>query len=724
VATPASPPLALEGRELLIRLSRAVQRATIYPANHPAVRGTTGPFFEAAAAHLKLHPQVIVGVTRERVLVGTGDAPPVEYESSWLSRRLSARGIASIAFNPNLTADEAVRLVTWLAGGDELGPDSPAPHFDGAVVSAVDFAHVRFHEAPLEAAESVEAAMVWQSISQTLVGEWHNLVGELPPAPVDVARCALEAIDGHEGTGVRGLASRLFGLGAEIAALPPVVQDAVKQRLGEFVAALTPELRGQLLTVVSSDDPGKIEVLSQLVDRLPRAQVIEVIHNLEITRGGSNHKFLDLMVKLVSVAASDPALAEAVDERCRQQGLPPDLAYLDAPEVKRVLEEMFAVPREVLGPVSPDEYQSRLESLTYTAAGLPRQYDPGRQVDPQATDTVSMQVALIALQVMDGGSTGDKVASLSRLERELPHFLAAGRFDTLAKVYEASQQVFESGAAVDDAVSAQAGAIEEFFRRPETTAAVVEAFTNDDVPGNAPLHVLARAGGPKMAEAALLAIMGSREPAGRRRLTAALHTLDPDVVRSVLAAIYHREPGKARALLAAVSSDDAPVPAEVALIFVGDNDPGVRLDSYRLLLAGSLTPARFESLVRRALDDVSPRIIDLALGQLEKRSPMPGARALGEFLSDASAARWERQQRRAVELLARSGDAAACAALATSLDTRHRRFDAPSRRVSLAMATALGGCEDAVAQAASRAYRRSPAGMLGRLLGDARRGAP
>lgn len=721
--TVAGPPASRPGQELLIHLSRAVQRASIYPPGHPAVRGASLLLHNAVATLLEEVSQVAVGVTRERVFVGIGRDSPNEFEPSWLSRRLAARGIASVAFDRGLVSDEAMRLVSWLALSDELVPGVAPPAFTGALVVPIDFSHARFRDAPMQRDDEAEADVVWRAMAQTLVGDWEGLGGDTPPAPADLARRALELIDRYEGTGAGELAGRLFGLAPDVAALSPEVQDTVKRRLGEFVAALSPELRLQLLTVVPADDPSKLDLICQLLDRLPSAQVIEVIQNVQFSRGDTNHKFLTLMVKLVNVAAASPVLAEAVEERFSREGLPVDIAYLEAPDVQRVLEELLAKPSQPLEPWTPEAYEAQLNALARPSTVVSRRRASDRYVDPLSADLVALEVGHIALQLLDDAHAAERVACVARVERDLPRFLDAGRFDTLVRAHESTTRMLADGRAEDPRTIAHARAVEKFFPLSDTVGVVVGAIANGTLASGATLSTIAAASGPPLVEALVDATADTGDPGPRGRLAEALLSLDPDVVRSVVKAVYRREREKACALLAALSGLPGQAFADVALLYVTDREGSVRLDAYRLLFNGGLSPARFDSVARRALADADAGVVDLALHELAAQPPAGRTGILGEFLASRSASRWERQHLRAAALLGEAGTPEAKTALADVLDRSRWRLGAAARRVAFAIAERLDADEDEAVVAAVRGYRRSAAGVLGRLLGQGRGGS-
>ena len=109
--------------------------------------------------------------------------------------------------------------------------------------------------------------------------------------------------------------------------------------------------------------------------------------------------------------------------------------------------------------------------------------------------------------------------------------------------------------------------------------------------------------------------------------------------------------------------------------------------------------------------------MDQAVAEAGRRVPLVGARTLATFIADRDAERFEQQQVRAVGVLAAARSSEARGQLMAVLAQRHSKLDAPSRRVSRVVADVLanGGPTEA---AAAKAWRRSPAGLLSRVMGD------
>ncbi len=708
-------------RDLVTRLARAIQRATIYPPGHPSIRSATMPLVEAL--HGIDAPHVLIGFTSERVFVGLDPRDAQPFDLPWLSARLNARGLSSLRIEPRIAPDEAGRLLEWLAGDEDLLSAQELPIFDGAVVTRVDFAAVRFREKAAESASSDSPSdLAWTVLSRELAGDWVDgpRIG-LRLDPVELARLVREAIERHEGTGISELGTRLGLAGTRLAALPEDVQGALKSRLVAFVAALPVDLRTQLLSVAPDDDPARLELLAGLVDRLPSALVLEVIQGARLSAGGSSRQFLSFMVKLASVAATEPVLADAFEQTCASAGLPRDLVYLGGAHLARVLGDLLEARAGAVAGIAPDDYQRQLDEIGTSSRPGHRGYDCARHVAPDDEVMVARQNARIALQLLrtTGMDPADQAICLDRLSRELPAWTGGWQADVLAQVAELAVALGDPGTSPPPVLE-KATALAAWFEQPAMVDAVLarlDAVTDEPSPD---LLLVARAGGRVLAGALLASVAQSAVIAERQRRARTLGWLDGDVVRQVVAEAYRRAPRQARTLLSALAAGgSAAALIDIAALFLEDADPMLRHEAFRLLLEAPIGATRVEALLRRGLEDPEPRIVHLAIDEAARR-PRAGARPLAAFLGARLPESATAAQLRAVRTLAAMGDGEARHALCTALEVRQHRFDPASRATALAIAQALDVSGDVRGRAAVKAWRRSPGGLLARLLGGGR----
>src|SRR5437867_8355989 len=88
--------------EALVRMARAVQKATIYPDGHPAVPGAVDVFLAALKQALEDRPVLTIGIASDRFLL---EGEPIAEKHGvlpWLAQFLHERGLASIDLNRGL----------------------------------------------------------------------------------------------------------------------------------------------------------------------------------------------------------------------------------------------------------------------------------------------------------------------------------------------------------------------------------------------------------------------------------------------------------------------------------------------------------------------------------------------------------------------------------------------------------------------------------------------
>ena len=683
------------------------------------------PVVEALAHLLETVPTLLLVFTSEGVFVGTHPEDVQPHEATWLSSRLTARGVASLAFAGGLSEEDAQRLIAWLATDEELRPRVEAPSFGACVITGIDYSRAQFREAPATREHGLPAALAWRGVARSLTDDWSSPDSEVPSTPDELAHRVLGMLERQEGAGVGELNQRLVGVTSQLAGLSDDVRAAVKGRLAEFLGALTPELRERLLTATPRDDAPKLDLLTQLVDRLPRSCVVDMVSHLKFERGGSTHQFMALILKLTGIASGDSAVAEALASRCRREGLPLDPASLNAPQAQQALEQVLTPRAGDVDDINPREYQAQLEALSTKdlRRGRPASASD-RHSDPRDARCVSGQAARIALYLLQSseGEDGDTEVCLARVQQEFPHQLAERRLDLLGEAAGVFQLVAQTGVR-DSAVVHRAQAGLEFFASAAVVDEVVAFAESAADPASGPLMVLARAGGVAGAEAVLTRL--SRRPAREvaSRLGALLGGLNPPVCRSALRGLYHRAPSVARPIVSALLAvGGGPTLAGLGQELLDDADAAVRADACRLAFS-SPGAVQVEAVLARALQDDDARVAEVGIDAVEHHETLLGASALWAFLAARRPASVALLQHRLVRVLARHPAPRARLILIDALGHRQSRFDRAGRLLSRSIAVALertGGMDGA---AAVNAWRRSPAGLVSRLLGDVAGGA-
>lgn len=704
-----------------MRLNRAVQRATIYPAGHPSVELAVRPVVEALSAVMAHTTSVSLLASRRQVLVACGERAAEAHEVPWLSGRIVDRGVASLVIRRALAPADAEALVGWLAAppGDAAAPRIPGVDFTWRDYAAAQFSdEANAHEAP-------DALLVWQQVVHGLTADWLALltgdeasplgprIEQLVEDPVELARFVRRTLFAQEGTGIAALAERLVSVGGRLAAMDEVGQAIVCRRLAAFITELAPELRGQLLRITPGDAPEKLQLLSQVIDELPRTLVLEVIEQMDVGGAAGPPPLLSLFTRMVQRSSGDPYLERALGDALSRSGLPPDVVGLSEAAVREALEAAFR--RSDADPSMNDDYQRQIDDLS--AAPLDAASIINDERLSHTPEALSRQVSRIALALVASAPGHDDAPWLVRSALgAAPAALADRDVDylgTLAQVALALEHEAESPKGIEIAAAAMA-----FFERPETIACLLDAATDTGRSAPASLSDLLRAGGSAAADAALAALAATTSAEVKTRLSDLLSRVEPERLKTVLATARAKYRIPAPALVALLCHERMSNGAALAELFLGDADADVRHEAFRIAFRGELSEAKLERLARRALEDADPRVAELGVIEVGARDPAIACRVLDLFLGQPSTASLEPSQRRAVSVLANDRGAAAGAALADALAHRGRRFDAPSRRVSRLVERELERRGDELARRAAARWRRSPAGIVSFFLRD------
>ena len=132
-------------RDAVIRLTRLVQRAAIYPAGHPTVRLLLAPFLDATAPFT--HGMPLTLAVRKRPPDCRGGRPPrQEHESKWLAGQLHGRGVAP-CHRRRRRCRRAPGFARWLSGPASAGEKPSMP--GGFAICYVDYTGAAYDEAPV-----------------------------------------------------------------------------------------------------------------------------------------------------------------------------------------------------------------------------------------------------------------------------------------------------------------------------------------------------------------------------------------------------------------------------------------------------------------------------------------------------------------------------------------------------------------------------------------------
>ena len=702
----AAPAAGLEqqARSVLARLSRAVQRASIYPAGHPAVAHGLAPLVDTLAAMVADGP-VSLAIGRTRILIAIGTNPPTEHESPWLAARLFDKGVSAIVVEEVIDVQEVFRLVGWLAGAAHGAPED-RPEIPGVRLSRFDGSRIRFTETDAPAAEPTpETSIAWQALTASL-SDIADLSGADRQDPVVLADRIRESILASEGTGISDLSGRLVSLHDQLLELDQDTREGAARKLASLIERLMPELRGSLLVVRSHDEPKKVELVNDVIDYLSSPVIHHVVDNLGVEQVPVPPAFDRFLRKLARLSLSDPSLADGLDQQFQQAGLPISLLAGASTDPRRPFTEL--PPAADSKTFVPEPYRARLDELTRTPADAVASA-PDR--DPTDPINVDRHIARIARLEAGRETLIDELPVYLRFLIQLvPRELSRQGLDPLAETADLMNRLAAREDLPADSKALVDGTL-EFYRQPATVEAILTAIAAAPPTSSGAAGLLLSAGGRESARVAVEWLKSAQDLAARERVAAAVAEIDPAVFREIVAAEIHSNRRLAEAMAGALPSIEPTRGIELAFQLAGNAATEVRRRAFAWLLATPLTANKLGLVMQRALDDIDPRVVVVGLEGAEAR-PSPGAtEALLKFIHRRSKPKLRPLQARAVNILSISGPEAV-KGLARALGARRVMCSARARRLSLCMAAALSRSHEPGAKAAARAWRTSLASVI------------
>ncbi len=679
-----------------------MQRATIYPPGHPAVSHGMGPLVEALAT-LVAGGSVSFAIGRTRILVACGSNPPTEHESPWLAARLFDKGTSAVAIDDVIDAQDVSRLVAWLAG---TGSADDRPEIHGVRLSRFDGSRLKFHESETGPPEpTAEAAMAWQALTSSLI-DVADLSNEDRQDPAILADRIRQAIEASEGTGIADLSGKLISLHDQLQELDRDSREVAAKKLASLIERLLPELRGTLLVVRSDDEPKKVEFINDVLDYLSVPVVHHIVENLGVERVPVPPAFDRFLRKLARLSLSDPSIAEGLDHRFQQAGLPISLLAGAAPDERRPFNE---IPEGVDSQqFVPEQYRTRLEELSHggtQAAGTAIGDDP---TDVTALDRHTARIA--RLEAGRDASSPDAAVYLRCLREMAPRELSRRGLDSLAETANLMMDLVAKPELAGEARPIVESCL-EFYRLPATVQSMLEAIAEAPPTLAGAAGLLLSAGGAESARVAVDWMKSGNDATAREHVGAALAAIDPGVFHDIVAPDLNTNRRLAEALAGALPAVEPSRAIDLAFQLASNHTVDVRRKALIWLLATPLTSSKLGLVLQRALDDIDPRVVLVGLEAAEQR-PSPGAtEALLKFIHRRGTSKLRPLQARAVNVLGASGPEAA-KGLAKALGARRVMCTAKARRLSLCMAGALGRSAEPGARAAARAWRTSLASLV------------
>ncbi len=716
-ATEPGPLRRPDGRigEALVRLNRAAQRASIYPSGHPAIPAAVQAFVLSLGAALDERPVLLVGVASDRLVVEGVSLDERKPALSWLTEQLRDRGLASFAIDRGVAEAELVRFVEWLARplptARSEGP--PDISFAGIALARIDYGKARFVDSPT--AKAQDPGHLWEALASSLTAGWYHDDAPLPEDPLALAQELSAHVLRNEGVGAASLLARIEATGAHLPNLTDSVRAKVKRRLSAFVAGLTPDLRSQLLRVDGDASRQKVDFLGELMDDLPDTLVMEVLADIDLGGGPPPRHFLNLFNKLIGVAAQDPLSRELAETKLQSLGLPAGLTELEPARIEGALREVFDARADY---ENPEAYQQRLEGLSREGPEATVRYGSVHYRDPRDRAGLQAHVSSIVLRLLVAAPDLPEAADHARrLLADLPKDTAAGRFELVSERTAALTDLLARPGGVVHEVRTLAAEYLACTVEPGFVAALLRAAEASSGPPPPGVVGLFRAAGVSGACLAFDRLAELPSGDAKERVSELLFLLDPDAFNAAVARLRATGSPSLRALFALLRHPGAPLGPDLVLTFVANKDATIRLEAFRLLLAGETGAGQFSRLLGKALADPDPEIVALGLERAAAVGGSASARAIADFLSAWLAGGGAPGLgRRATAAMASLPGPEGREALCRLLLDRKMEVRVAAVRRSMIVEAGLIRIGDDEAIAAVRSFRRSPAGWLSMLL--------
>ena len=715
-ATAATDEATGRAIELLLKLNRAVQRATVYPDGHPSVATAIALLHRSLSSLIEQGGALRIGVTGEGFVVADR---PIENGGellAWLARRLHDQRVGLITFTPGVAEPDLTAFVGWVA---RKGVSPEPPELRQIDVTMVDYGRARFDEQRRDdTREEADPLRVWRSLLDGLTAGWYQ--GDLGTLPEEPEACAAELsaeVERNEGVGAASFLAGIVGAGSRLPRMGEPARQTVRARLATFVAGLSPELRRQLLHVDPSASARKLDFLADMAEALPDTTLMEVISDLDKQGERISDSFLGLLNRLVGLSVREPSLRELTETKLVSIGLPRGLTLMDPVHVRAMLEQALRHSRDA--DFTPSDHETTIERLSSGVATTAHPWS--RYRERTSAETVSARVADIVLRLLVAAPDHpDAAAYVRRLTTEAPRALAAGRFDQLYETASSLRDLLVLRRYVPSEVPQLVQEHLAFLRQPDTIGTLLSALENAEWPAPASVVGLARLASPEAAVLALERIAALPAGDARGQLADFVSRLKPDTLGEVVTRARVAAGPALDGLFVLLARPETPGRVDCALTFIGNRDPAVRLRALALLIEADQRPGQRERYLLRALSDAAAAVRDFAIEATRHAGDARAVSALRDFLlsrtpgeADASA------RQRALAVLGAMGTAEARAALAELLRARHLSLWPRDVRVCLAAAALLAATDDEALRAAARAWRRSPSGWMAWLLGRA-----
>ncbi len=385
-------------------LFRAYQKSAIYPAGHPSIPEAIHRAAGKLDASMESRQALIIGVSPDQLCLDEHRLVEAGELLESLAGILHEQDVAAVEFHCGVRDFELEALIEVLARArrDSLKGHSlrQALHDQNVKhirIRPVDYAALDFE--PGVHGEDSGADEVWEALSHALTAPDAVPAGGVTELALEIDR----TIDRHEGTGAGRLRERVHSVVSRLGEYEGARRKGLRRRLSEFVNALSPGLRRDLLRVDPYAPDIPLALLNELTDDLPAPELLEALEEVDRAAGKTPDELLILLNKLVRTCEGHPHLDSKLRQTLADWGISPDALSADRIGMQEGLEEMFRSRSKT--EFNPEAYQSLLENLSrhnLKGLGTPSAAKYRNPADPLDVRLHAAELAVALLGVPDG----------------------------------------------------------------------------------------------------------------------------------------------------------------------------------------------------------------------------------------------------------------------------------------------------------------------------------
>ncbi len=570
------PELPGEVLALLTEIGRALQREAMYPANHPALKGSAAKLGEFIAPALDGRDEISINVGRSQLSVDGAETNPENQILAPLADKLHRHQVSAISLRRAVETEEISALLAALNSDPE---DASTPLRDQA------WRHIRIAFFPYEKLRldteattdlgAGEQTNVWLAFAQAALDDesielensmdTDRVVERISELSSDQAYC-------------RRVAERLLAV-EQAVARDPEKDSVVGSLASDVVSTLNPEVVGQLL-----EHAGGSSARRQLLSAGAGSLDVEAVLKLMREAGRfEKRETPDAMWLVFSKLAQRSKRGDAGQQH-QASGLVRD----------QVLELLTAWDTDEF---MPADYSAKLAAVARATSAAAARKDPGSR-----TAIGPLRVLQMAIETQQPGAAIR--SSFDLLVRD----------DALGAVLDVVDEA--------DADNPAARQLEELIVEPEILSSMLSGQTPDFALVDRILGAIGVLAGPALLDA--IAEVESR--AERGRLFQRLVGLGPGIGQEVVSRLCDTRWYVRRNLLALL--DDLGSPDGFSAVpFLDDEHEAVRLGAVKLVLKD---PEERERAIETALASDDSRAVILGLVAAKDGCP----RRLAERVAD------------------------------------------------------------------------------------------